>query len=73
LKKWSTSIGVFLFSLFWSAPLSAQKKEAKQINIRQADKGFYSKSLGKNRLIGEVIFEHEGALMYCDSAWLFSE
>lgn len=28
---------------------------------------------GKNRLLGNVIFEHEGALMYCDSAWLYSE
>jgi lipopolysaccharide assembly outer membrane protein LptD (OstA) len=68
-----TSIFILLISLIWSSTLSAQKKESKQINIRQADKGFYSKSLGKNRLIGNVIFEHEGALMYCDSAWLFSE
>jgi lipopolysaccharide assembly outer membrane protein LptD (OstA) len=73
LKKWLTSIFILLISLIWSSTLSAQKKESKQINIRQADKGFYSKSLGKNRLIGNVIFEHEGALMYCDSAWLFSE
>lgn len=47
-------------------------KAAKKIIIRQADKGYYSKADGKNRLIGNVIFEHEGALMYCDSAWLYS-
>lgn len=72
LKKWWTNIFIILFSLLFSVPLLGQKKEAKKINIRQADKGFYSKSEGKNRLIGAVIFEHEGALMYCDSAWLFS-
>lgn len=32
-----------------------------------------SKVSGKNRLIGNVIFEHEGALMYCDSAWLYNK
>lgn len=55
--------------------LSAQsvKGKTKKINIKQADKGFYAKGTGKNRLIGNVIFEHEGALMYCDSAWLYSK
>lgn len=33
----------------------------------------YEKAAGRNRLLGNVIFEHEGALMYCDSAWLFSD
>ncbi len=50
---------------------SAQKK-TKQITIKNADKGIVKRSSGKNRLLGNVIFEHEGALMYCDSAWLFS-
>ncbi len=44
----------------------------KKIEIKQADRGYYSKASRKNRLIGNVVFEHEGALMYCDSAWLFS-
>jgi lipopolysaccharide export system protein LptA len=51
---------------------TAAVRPAKKINIKQADKGFYNKRSAKNRLIGNVIFEHEGALMYCDSAWLFS-
>ncbi len=50
----------------------AQKKEGKKILIKNADKAIFQKSIGRNRLLGNVIFEHEGALMYCDSAWLFS-
>lgn len=49
------------------------KKKAKQITIKNADKGIMQRGTGKNRLLGNVIFEHEGALMYCDSAWLFSQ
>lgn len=64
-KKWWPS----LLLLFFFSTLSGQ--EAKRINIKKADKGFYSKAEGKNRLLGNVVFEHEGALMYCDSAWLF--
>lgn len=72
LKKWWTNSLCLVFILCNFLALNAQEKKGKKINIRQADKGYYSKSEGKNRLIGEVIFEHEGALMYCDSAWLFS-
>lgn len=45
-----------------------------RIQIKQADKGKY-RSGGEriNRLIGNVIFEHEGALLYCDSAWLYAD
>lgn len=50
----------------------AQEKKGARITIQNADKGIYQKKLGKNRLLGNVVFEHEGALMYCDSAWLFS-
>lgn len=60
------------FALFLGSGAFAQKK-GKRITIKNADKGIYQKGIGKNRLIGNVIFEHEGALMYCDSAWLFSD
>lgn len=60
------------FSAF-SQNEEASEKKGKKINIRQADKGYYSKADGKNRLIGNVVFEHEGAIMYCDSAWLYAQ
>lgn len=55
-------------------PALAQKDSAqgKRIQIKNANKGYYQKASTRNRLVGEVVFEHEGALMYCDSAWLFS-
>ena len=64
---------VAFFILGLSSSALSQEKKGKRININNADKGIYQKGLGKNRLLGNVIFEHEGALMYCDSAWLFSE
>lgn len=47
-------------------------KVSRKIKIQNADKGFYQKSKGRNRLLGKVIFEHEGAFIHCDSAWLYS-
>lgn len=71
---WRT-VKILILGLFLSVTaLSAQSsgKGSKKIQIRNADKGFYQKSEGRNRLLGNVIFEHEGALIYCDSAWLYS-
>lgn len=52
----------------------AQEKKEKKIEIKQAKFLRYSKKIpDRNRLIGDVIFEHEGALMYCDSAWLYDK
>jgi len=43
--------------------------------LRNAEVLEYDESLGKKarRLLGNVIFEHEGALMYCDSAYLYED
>ncbi len=55
-------------------PLAAQEKpKGKLILIKNAEKGLLNKRSGKNRLLGNVVFEHEGALMYCDSAWLYAK
>lgn len=44
----------------------------KKIRLVQANEALYDKSLGEDvqRIIGNAIFEHEGALLYCDSAHL---
>jgi lipopolysaccharide export system protein LptA len=53
-------------------PVWGQKK----VTIKHADEGRYvsGKTGGeeKNTLLGNVVFFHEGALMYCDSAWFYS-
>jgi lipopolysaccharide export system protein LptA len=60
---------LFFFFLALSAVYS--QKPAK-ITIKQADFAKYAKALGENvyRVIGDAVFEHEGALLYCDSAWM---
>ncbi|MFN4123152.1 MAG: OstA-like protein [Flavobacteriales bacterium] len=47
----------------------------KKIQIENANSLEFDESLGvkAQRLIGNVIFSHEGALMYCDSAYFFNE
>lgn len=69
----STFLIAFFFFILSLAPLSAQEKKGKKILIKNADKAIFQKSVGRNRLLGNVVFEHDGALMYCDSAWLYSE
>lgn len=66
---------VFTFCLFSGLQLHSQAKQGKnRIKIRQADRGYYKSGKERvNRLIGNVIFEHEGALLYCDSAWLYAD
>ncbi len=63
-----------IIAFFLSAyTLEAQQTKSK-IEIKQADKAFYKKGLErKNRLKGNVVFFHEGATMYCDSAWLYAD
>lgn len=56
-------LGLFFFTL-------AQAQEKKKIVIRQADKQTYQKQ-GVNDvfwLVGHVVYEHDGAVMSCDSS-----
>lgn len=60
-----------LFSLFEFNLVFAQKEQIKIINANSLE---FDKKIGEGvrRLIGNVIFEHNNATMYCDSAYLFS-
>lgn len=66
------SLFCFLF-IFGMGSLYAQ--QTTQIEIDNADTFEGDESLGKNvsRLIGNVRFRHQGAIMYCDSAYLYQE
>ena len=61
---------LLLLSLFLVYNSSAQ--ERKKIKLVQAEEAVYDRSLGENiqRIIGNAVFEHEGAFLYCDSAHL---
>jgi lipopolysaccharide assembly outer membrane protein LptD (OstA) len=53
----------------------AQEGKKKRIELLNAEVLEYDESLGHKakRLIGDVIFEHEGAIMHCDSAYLYED
>ncbi len=64
----------FIVSLqFFCVALAAQKTT--QVEIINADTFEGDESLGKNvsKLNGNVQFSHQGALMFCDSAYLYQE
>ncbi len=52
-----------------------EQKATKKIEIQKASRGIYDKKLGNNvqRLIGDVVVEHEGSILWCDSAYLYND
>lgn len=66
-------IYAILFSLILPATLNAQKKD--RIVDYRADYTEFRKDLGDGaqRLINNVQFNHGGAQMYCDSAYMYSK
>lgn len=61
--------------LFLSLVSKSFAQEGKRINLLNADILEGDEKLGKNaaRLIGNVQFSHSDAVMFCDSAYRFSE
>lgn len=58
----------FICCFIWQAAFAQFKKiEVKNADVLEAD----NRVPGAQRLIGNVLFEHEGTLLYCDSAYLF--
>ncbi len=59
---------LFLFICLYNTHHSQTKK----INIIRADQLEYRKEIKEAQILkGNVILEHDGAFMYCDSAYLF--
>jgi lipopolysaccharide export system protein LptA len=51
-----------------------QAQDVTKIELKQAATLSHDKNMGEmQRILGNVIFEHEGALLFCDSAWLFDK
>jgi lipopolysaccharide export system protein LptA len=55
-------------------PRHSFSQEKGRIELVRADKLRFDKSIGVDaqRLLGDVIFKHKGAIMYCDSAYLYN-
>lgn len=68
-------IAWLIYSAVFTYPLNAQSQQEKRIELLNADVLEGDEKLGRNaaRLIGNVRFKHEDAIMYCDSAYRFSE
>lgn len=66
--------GIFIFALLLPACIHAQNK-AREIELLNANSLEFDETLGSKtkRLIGDVRFRHEGALMYCDSAYYYDD
>ncbi len=46
---------------------------SRKINIKSANSLEFDDRVDAQRLVGNVIFEHDGTLLYCDSAYLFDK
>ncbi|HRP59234.1 MAG TPA: OstA-like protein, partial [Vicingus sp.] len=64
----------FLIFLLGTTVNSFSQKTS-QIEVLNANSLEFDQSLGNNakRLIGDVQFKHDNALMFCDSAYFYSE
>ena len=64
---------LILFITFLFSSLHGFSQEQTEIDILNANYGVFEKVQGEsiNKLIGDVIFRHEGVLMYCDSAYYY--
>jgi lipopolysaccharide export system protein LptA len=51
--------------------LNAQS--SRKINVKNANSLEFDNRTEAQRLVGEVVFEHQGTLLYCDSAYLFPD
>lgn len=78
-SKLRIRIYIFILAVLFSLTAVAQQKKpgkgtpdkTKQIEIRHAGVFRYDKGISAKRLIGNVICAHEGAVMNCDSAYLY--
>lgn len=65
----------FILILFCCFTITTQAQTPTKIELVNANSLEFDQSLGADvrRLIGNVIFRHEETMMYCDSAYLFTE
>jgi len=66
---------LFVILLISNQGFAQEEQKTKEIEIRRATRGIYDKSLGENgqRLLGNVIIEHEGSILWCDSAYYYGD
>ncbi|MDD3686792.1 MAG: OstA-like protein [Bacteroidales bacterium] len=79
MNHYFTKIVLTVISLFFAVPFlySQQKPDTahRKVEIMHANTLEYDESTGvtAKRLLGKVVFKHEEAYMFCDSAWFFDD
>lgn len=71
--KESTLVLSVLFILISSMQVPVQETPVRIVELKQADLWSKREGFDAEVLTGNVVFFHEGAFMYCDSAYLFQE
>lgn len=68
-----SSVSLILLLVVFTASFTVNGQESAQIEILNANSFEGDESLGKDvsRLLGDVRFSHKGAIMRCDSAYLY--
>ena len=66
-------LSLFIWSLIWTFPAQAQK-EKKKIDIERAISFEFNDKIVANaqRIIGDVQIRHNNIVMWCDSAWSYT-
>ncbi len=62
---------LMLFAIIFADSVNAQS--SRKINVKNANSLEFDSRTEAQRLVGDVIFEHQGTLLYCDSAYLFPD
>ena len=74
INRYSLVLIALLYSCMGWSQSTVKTDKGKFIKINHANRLVFDKTLGidAQRLIGNVECEHEGAVMRCDSAYLYS-
>ncbi len=69
------NIAVLLAFSFLLICSTTYGQAVKKIELLDADNMQYDKSRGENvnRVLGNVVFQHENVMLYCDSAYMFND
>jgi len=71
-KTWA----ILMFLILFSIPIfEIRAQKVTKVELIKANSLQFDKSINKDvrRLIGDVVLKHDESLMYCDSAYLYSE
>lgn len=71
-NSWTGRIGLLMLLVLLTIPVCSQKVAQVQFSANTTE---VDAKLGKDtrRLLGNVVFEHAGAKMYCDSAYFYAK